>query len=64
MDDRDVVVPGAVDAPTVLRLDPIYRLAGSALTSPYVLGIVFALLALAAVVFGPSTESRFIYTDF
>jgi hypothetical protein len=29
-----------------------------------VLGAVLALLAVAAIVFGPSTESRFIYTDF
>lgn len=64
MDDRDVVVPGAVEVRTALRLDPLYRLAGSALTSPYVLGAVLALLAVAAIVFGPSTESRFIYTDF
>jgi hypothetical protein len=64
VDDRDVVVPGAVDVRTVLRLDPIYRLAGSALTSPYVLGAVLVALALGAIVFGPSSESRFIYTDF
>jgi len=49
---------------TVLRLDPIYRLAGSALTSPYVLGAVLVALALGAIVLGPSSESRFIYTDF
>jgi hypothetical protein len=64
VDDRDVVVPGAVDVRTVLRLDPLFRVAGSALTSPYVLGAVFAVLAVVAIVFGPSTESRFIYTDF
>jgi len=64
VDDRDVVVPGAVDVRTVLRLDPIYRLAGSALTSPYVLGAVLVALALGAIVLGPSSESRFIYTDF
>ncbi len=64
MDDRDVVVPGAVDVRTVLRLDPIYRVAGSALTSPYVLGAVLVALVLGAIVFGPSSESRFIYTDF
>jgi uncharacterized protein (DUF697 family) len=64
VDDRDVVVPGAVDVRAALRLDPLYRVAGSALTSPYVLGVVFALLAVVTIVFGTSTESRFIYTDF
>jgi hypothetical protein len=64
MDDREVVVPGAVDIHTVLQLDPLYRMLGVALTSPYVLGVVFALLALATVIFGASSESRFIYTDF
>jgi len=64
VDDRDIVVPGAADVRTVLRLDPIYRMAGSALSSPYVLGGILALLILGAIVLGPSTESRFIYTDF
>lgn len=64
MDDRDVSVPGAVDVRTALRLDPIYRLIGSAVTSPYVLGLILALLAVLAIVLGPSSESHFIYTDF
>jgi len=64
MDDRDVVVPEAVDVRTVLRSDPIYRLAGRHLASPYVLGLVLALLAILTVVLGPATDSRFIYTDF
>ncbi len=64
MDDRDTVVPGAVPPETVLRNDPVYRVLGTHLTSPYVLGTVFALLAVVAIVLGSSSESRFIYTDF
>ncbi len=64
MDDRDATVPGAVDVRRALRLDPLYLVAGRALTSSYGLGIVLALLAVAAIVFGTATESRFIYTDF
>lgn len=64
MDDRDNPVPGAIDVRAALRLDPLYRFAGSALTSPYVLGLVLALLTIFAIVLGPASESRFIYTDF
>jgi hypothetical protein len=64
MDDRDIVVPGAVDVRTVLRSDPMYRLVGAHLASPYVLGVVLALLAILTVVLGPAMDSRFIYTDF
>ena len=64
MDDRESVVPGAVDVKTVLGSDPLFRLVGARLLSPYVFGAVLALLALVTVLFGPSTDSRFIYTNF
>jgi hypothetical protein len=64
MDERDAAVPGAVDVQTALRSDPVFRLLGARLCSPYVLGAVLALLALVTVLLGPSTDSRFIYTDF
>jgi hypothetical protein len=34
------------------------------LTQPVVLGLVVFGLVLAMIVLGPSSESRFIYTDF
>jgi len=64
VDDREIVVPGAVPIETVLRTDPLYRLLGTRLRSPWILGVVLALFALTVVVFGPATESRFIYTNF
>lgn len=65
MDDIvDVYVPGAKDVAEVLRSDPLARLLGNRLASPYILGIVIAFLIVAMIVFGPSTDSRFIYTDF
>jgi hypothetical protein len=64
MDDRNIVVPGARPIEDVLRSDPLYRLAGGALTTPWVLGLVLALLIVLIIVFGPSADSRFIYTDF
>ena len=64
MDEHDAGVPGALDVRTALRHDPLYRLLRGALTNPFVLGATLALLALVAVVFGPSSDSRFIYTDF
>jgi hypothetical protein len=64
MDDRNVQVPGAVPVDQVLASDPLYRILGSRLTSPWVLGVVVACLIAIAVVLGPSTDSHFIYTDF
>ncbi len=63
-DPQNDPVPGARAAGDVLRSDPLYRLAGSRLATPAVLGTVLFLIAIAIVVLGPSSESRFIYTDF
>jgi hypothetical protein len=64
MDDRRGDVPGARDVHDVLRGDPLYRAVGAGLANPWVLGIVIALISIAMLLLGPSTESRFIYTDF
>jgi len=64
IDDGNVEVPGARDVAEVLRTDPIARVLGTRLTSPWVLGIVLAAIVIAMIVLGPSTDSRFIYTDF
>jgi hypothetical protein len=57
-------VPGARDVEEVLADDPFYRVLGRLLALPAVLGIVLFAIVLAIVVFGPASESRFIYTDF
>ncbi len=64
MDDDRIVVPGARDVRAVLAADPIYAVARTLITRPLSLGLILFALALAVLVFGPSTESRFIYTDF
>ena len=64
IDDGNVEVPGARDVAEVLRTDPIAALLGTRLTSPWVLGVVLAAIVIAMVLLGPSTDSRFIYTDF
>ena len=65
MDDRGVIeVPGARDVELVLADDPLYVALGARMASPWVLGIVIALLIVVMIVFGPSSDSRFIYTDF
>jgi hypothetical protein len=64
MDERYLEVPGARDVADVLRTDPLYRLLGRYLCSPWVLGVTVALIVVLMVVFGPSSDSRFIYTDF
>lgn len=64
MDDRYIDVPDARRPDEVLNDDPIYLLLGRLLTMPAVLGMVCALLAVLMIVAGPSTDSRFIYTDF
>jgi hypothetical protein len=61
MDDASDV-PGARDVADVLSTDPIAKLLGSRIELPIVLGLTIALLV--AIVFGPSSDSRFIYTDF
>jgi len=65
MDDRGKIeVPGARPVQDVLRDDPIFRLLALRLAHPIVLGVVIAVLIAAMIVLGPSTDSRFIYTDF
>ena len=64
MDDRNSKVPGARYVADVLSGDPLFRWLGWSLAYPLVLGVVLALLALLIVIVGPTTESRFIYTDF
>lgn len=64
MDDADIRVPGAQDVREVLRNDPFYRLLGARLTSPWVLGAVIGAIVVLMILFGPSSDSRFIYTDF
>ena len=61
--ERDVV-PGAREADDVLRTDPVFFVVRRRLAAPWILGVVLFALIVAMVVFGPSTESRFIYTDF
>jgi hypothetical protein len=57
-------VPGSRDVAAVLRTDPLAALLGARLAHPVVLGCVLFALVVAAIVLGPSSESRFIYTDF
>ena len=65
MDDRGVVeVPGARPVREVLRTDPLFALFKVRLAHPIVLGVVIAAIIVAMIVLGPSTDSRFIYTDF
>ena len=48
----------------VLVTDPLVFLTRGIVRFPIALGIAVALLALVMIVFGASSESRFIYTDF
>jgi len=64
MDERFVEVPGAHDVRVVLATDPIYQVLGERLASPWVLGATIAILIVLMIVLGPSSDSRFIYTDF
>jgi hypothetical protein len=57
-------VPGALTVEEALTDDPLYRVLGRRLALPVVLGLVLFLIVLAIIVLGPSSESRFIYTDF
>jgi hypothetical protein len=57
-------VPGAQNVEEVLAHDPVYQVLGRRLAHPIFLGVVLFLIVVVMIVFGPSTESRFIYTDF
>ncbi len=63
MDDYGEV-PGARNVETVLQSDPIGKLLGPLTGDATVIGFVLFFLIVAMVVFGPSSGSRFIYTDF
>jgi hypothetical protein len=64
IDSEHGIVPGSREASDVLNSDPLFRLSRRQLTRPWVLGMALFVLVVAMIVFGPSTESRFIYTDF
>ncbi len=65
MDDRGPIhPPGSRDVRDVLATDPFFAITRGAVRHPIVLGIALALAALVMIVFGASSESRFIYTDF
>ena len=64
IDAEHYVVPGSRDVADVLVTDPLSRVLGRRLMNPFVLGLVVFGLVIAMIVFGPSSESRFIYTDF
>jgi hypothetical protein len=58
------IVPGSKNVEEVLEHDPVFKLIGMHLANPAVLGVVLFLIVVAIVLFGPASESRFIYTDF
>jgi hypothetical protein len=64
MFDEIRTVPGAAPVQEVLRTDPLFRIFGVVMASPLRLGIILFVIVVAAIVFGPASESRFIYTDF
>jgi hypothetical protein len=65
VDDRGPIhPPGSRDVRDVLVTDPLVFLTRGIVRFPIALGIAVALLALVMIVFGASSESRFIYTDF
>jgi len=64
VNDAERGVPGALHPRAALRHDPLFTLLRSRLESPVLLGVVLAMMALVAIVFGASDASRFIYTDF
>ncbi len=52
------------EAAWYLTSSRIWPLVRHPIAGPFMLGIVIAAIIVAAVVLSPSTESRFIYTDF
>jgi hypothetical protein len=64
MDKQSSRADSARDPQQLLAHDPFYRACRGLFRSPIALGIVIATIIVAMIVFGPSTESRFIYTDF
>ena len=65
MDDSGPVhPPGSRDVRDVLKTDPLFFLTRGIVRFPIALGIAVALAVIVMIVFGASSESRFIYTDF
>lgn len=63
MDDYGEV-PGARDVRDVLATDPFAALVGDNIERSIVLGVMLAVVIALMIVFGPASDSRFIYTDF
>ncbi|HTV93171.1 MAG TPA: hypothetical protein VMG98_10680 [Verrucomicrobiae bacterium] len=66
-DARTVITTGTSDpiaAAWYLTSNRIWPLIAHPVRGPFLLGIVLFLLIVAMVLFSPSTESHFIYTDF
>ena len=64
IDSEQDIVPGARDVGDVLMSDPLFRITHRHLGNPIWLGAALFLIVIAMILLGPSTESRFIYTDF
>jgi hypothetical protein len=64
LDSEHDVVPGARDVTDVLMSDPLFRIMHGRLGNPLWLGVALFVIVIAMILLGPSTESRFIYTDF
>ena len=64
VDSEQNFVPGARDVGDVLMSDPLFRIAHGRLGNPFWLGAALFVIVIAMILLGPSTESRFIYTDF
>jgi hypothetical protein len=64
IDAEHNIVPGSRDVADVLETDPLFSLLHASLARPALLGAVVFGLILLMLIFGPSSESRFIYTDF
>jgi hypothetical protein len=54
----------AFEAAWFLTRSPLWRAVRHPTWGPYALGVVLAVLIVAMVLLGPSTDSHFIYTDF
>ncbi len=63
MDDYGEV-PGARDVRDVLASDPLAALVGQNIERPVVVGAMLFFIVVLMIVFGPASDSRFIYTDF
>jgi hypothetical protein len=56
--------PDAQSAVELLRSDAVFSRSVRWITNPWGLGVILAIIVLSMIILGPSTESRFIYTDF